>query len=188
MGIDRIERIALVVGPGSFTGLRVGLAFVKGMYAALDLDVVIIDTLELLALPVIGDHSYVCPMIDARKSEVYTAVYRAIGPIGKARPHAAEVVEEPKVLAPEALLDEVARFSPLFVGSGALCYRDLITEAVGEGHIASDEASSPSVEYLCRVASRLVPLSDEEVCSLEPLYIRSSDAELKRLKPIDPHA
>jgi tRNA threonylcarbamoyladenosine biosynthesis protein TsaB len=186
--IDRVERIALVEGPGSFTGLRVGLAFIKGLYAGLGVDVVTIGTLELLALPHLGGWAYVCPMIDARKREVYAAVYKGGETDGNVNPHFAETVLEPRVQAPKACLDEAEKFSPLFVGSGALRYRKLIADVWGEDSIAFGQAASPSVDYLCRIASRLKPLSDSEVRSLEPLYIRASEAELKRLKPIDPHA
>lgn len=186
--IDRVERIALVEGPGSFTGLRVGLAFVKGLYAGLDVDVVTIGTLELLALPHLGVRSYICPMIDARKQEVYAAIYRAGEAGGTAGAQIAETVIEPRVQAPEAFLDDAKEFSPLFVGSGAVSYRTLIADVCGEDSIAFDQAASPSVDYLCRIAPRIKPLADSEIYSLEPLYIRASEAELKRLKPIDPHA
>jgi tRNA threonylcarbamoyladenosine biosynthesis protein TsaB len=185
--IDEVDRIALVEGPGSFTGLRVGLAFVKGLYAGLDLDVVTIGTLELLALPQLARRPFVCPMIDARKQEVYAALYGSGDDAGKAAAPESKPVIKPRVQAPETFLDEVRGYSPLFVGSGTVSYRRLIADAFGEESIATGEVS-PSVDYLCRISSGLKPRSESEVRSLEPLYIRASEAELKRLKPIDPHA
>ncbi len=84
-----ITRIALVEGPGSFTGLRIGMAYAKGLAAALDVEIVTVGTLELLSLPFLrpdpgstvstsddtGKESAVCAMVDARKGEIYGAVY-----------------------------------------------------------------------------------------------------------------
>jgi tRNA threonylcarbamoyl adenosine modification protein YeaZ len=77
LAVGDIERVALVKGPGSFTGLRIGLAFVKGLVAALDADVVTVGTLELLAMPLLdaNQRRAVCAMVDARKEEVYGAIY-----------------------------------------------------------------------------------------------------------------
>lgn len=176
-----VGRIALVLGPGSFTGLRIGLAFVKGWYAGLGTQIVTKNTLELLALPYLDRWPVVCSMIDARKGEVYAAVYRS--ETGTQR-HEAEAVVEPRALAPVDLLAEVAPFSPAFIGSGALRYKEL----AGVNPIAEGDEALPSTEYLCRIATLLEPLGDEQIRSLEPFYLRPSGAKLKRLKPIDPHA
>jgi tRNA threonylcarbamoyladenosine biosynthesis protein TsaB len=177
-----ISRIALVQGPGSFTGLRIGLAYVKGLAAALDTEVVTVGTLKLLAMPLLKE-GIVCPMVDARKDEVYGALYRGAGD---------GVVEEivaPRAQAPEAFLKEVVRHDPLFVGTGAIRYRERVERAGGgaEALFAPEEAALPSTEYLCRIAPGLEPLAREALRSLEPLYVRPSNAVFKTLKPIDPH-
>jgi tRNA threonylcarbamoyladenosine biosynthesis protein TsaB len=213
---DDLERVALVKGPGSFTGLRVGMAYVKGLAAALGVEVVTVGTLELLAMPLLGvgsggepdgapgpngrsrAASAVCPLVDARKGEVYAAVYGA-GSGGEAAvaraggggevggPSAVPVLVEPRAQAPETFLETARRFDPLFVGTGVIRYRRLVEAVAGRAGIAPESAAFPSTVHLCRVAPSLVPLSSDAVRSLEPTYIRPSGAALKRLKPIDPN-
>ncbi len=176
--VGDVSRIALVEGPGSFTGLRVGMAYVKGLAAALDVDVVTTGTLELLAMPLLDptETTIICPMVDAHKNEVYAAVYG----YGK-------VLVRPCVVAPTPFLEATQKFDPLFVGSGAIRYRDLIDQTAGADRIAPQTASLPSTQYLAGIARDLEPLSRDALRTLEPMYLRPSDAEFKRLKPIDSH-
>ena len=183
----RIDRIALVIGPGSFTGLRVGLSYVKGLRAGLDADVVTIGTLELMALPQLDGGRTVCPMIDARKNEVYAAIYGTGASSGAGPACSAETLVEPRVQRPDDFLAEAAPYAPVFVGSGAAAYRDVIDRITGN-RIDVLNDNPPSTAYLCRIASRLAPLPEQEIRELVPCYIRASEAELKKLKPIDPHA
>jgi len=183
LGIEDVDRIALVSGPGSFTGLRIGMAFVKGIHAALEMDVVTMNALELLARPLFERGRLVCPMIDARKSEVYAALYRGgQSPGGRA---CVRILPE-RVLSPEVLLTELERTAEgpvLFVGSGSVCYRGLVESFEGiQKSFAGEEENRVSLPVFARLAAKLPPLSEEEILTLEPFYIRSSDAELKRLK------
>lgn len=94
-----IQAYGISVGPGSFTGLRIGLAFVKGLAIAQDKRLVPVSTLEVLAAELIAAHpgaAYYLPLLDAKKQEVYAALYRADRSIGPVLPRglyaAAEVV------------------------------------------------------------------------------------------------
>ena len=199
-----ITRIALVEGPGSFTGLRIGMAYAKGLAAALDVEIVTVGTLELLSLPFLrpdpgstvstsddtGKESAVCAMVDARKGEIYGAVYaRSRDGSGK---HSlsfglAELVS-PCAEAPGIFVGRAKQFDPLYVGSGTIQYRAALEEInTKPTRVASPEQAAPSTAYLCGIARELAPLSHEAVSSLEPRYVRSSDAVLKPLKPINPH-
>lgn len=191
LALDDVQRIAFVAGPGSFTGLRIGLAFVKGLHAASGIPVVAINSLELLALPLVRDYPLVLSMIDARKEQVYAALYRCSrsGEPGST----AEPVIEPAVVAPEIVLSEVARLPEfsgnggtlMCVGSGTLRYsRQIIDILGGRALQASDEMQSPSTDFLSVRAAAMTPVPEELLLSLEPFYIRSSDAELKRLKEV----
>jgi tRNA threonylcarbamoyladenosine biosynthesis protein TsaB len=181
--IENIDRAAVVSGPGSFTGLRIGMAFVKGMYAALGCDVVTMTGLELLAQALFEHGRLVCPMIDARKNEVYAALYR---PHKKATGRGCDSILKPRVQAAGDMLNEIAKTvsdAVLFAGSGARCYRELIESFDGiRKSFAGEDQDTVSLTVFSRLAASLTPLSKEEMLTLEPYYIRSSDAELKRLK------
>lgn len=183
MNIKNIDRLAIVSGPGSFTGLRIGMAFVKGIHAGLGIDVVTMTSLELLAHPLFGHSRLVCPMIDARKSEVYAALYRW-DEISK-NLHREELLPA-RVLSPTDLMqqiEQVAEEPVLFAGSGVQCCRELIESSTGiQASYAGEEENRISLRVFSQVAGKLKPLSNEEILTLEPFYIRSSDAELKRLK------
>ncbi|NIM20400.1 MAG: tRNA (adenosine(37)-N6)-threonylcarbamoyltransferase complex dimerization subunit type 1 TsaB [Candidatus Latescibacteria bacterium] len=181
--IRDVDRIALVAGPGSFTGLRIGMAFVKGIHAALATEVATMTSLELIAYPLLDNRCLVCSMIDARKSEVYAALYR----LGREKPdEGVEVVIPPKAVSPKIFLEALRKTtsSPvLFVGSGALRYRKRIDGCEGvRASFARGDANTASATVLASIAEKLTPLANEEILMLEPFYIRSSDAELKRLK------
>lgn len=179
-----LDRVALVSGPGSFTGLRIGMAFAKGLCAGLGTDLVVMSSLELLALPLLERDPVVCAMIDARKGEVYGAVYRA-GDDSRGR--RARTVIAPCVLPPRAMVGEAAAHSPVFVGSGALHYRRDVEDGASGCRIAGEESELPAVGLLAAVASALIPLDHAGVAALEPFYVRSTDAVFKPLKPVDPH-
>jgi tRNA threonylcarbamoyladenosine biosynthesis protein TsaB len=188
LSIENVNRIAVVSGPGSFTGMRIGMAFVKGMYAALGCDVVTMNGLELLVHALFEHGRLVCPMIDARKNEVYAALYRPQAEFGG---RGCEPILEPRVQSASDLLSEIERMvrePVLFTGSGVRCYRELIDSFGGiRKSFAGEEADAVSLPVFSRLAAALTPLSKEEMLALEPFYIRSSDAELKRLKSHKTH-
>jgi tRNA threonylcarbamoyladenosine biosynthesis protein TsaB len=184
LGAANLDRIALVTGPGSFTGLRIGMSFAKGLCAGLGTDLVTISSLELLALPLLAGDPVVCAMIDARKGEVYGAVYGAGDDSGGPR---ARTVIAPCVRPPRAMAEEAAGHSPVFVGSGALHYRVAVEEEAPGCRIAPEETALPSAGLLAAIASGLVPLDRTDVVALEPFYVRPIDAVFKPLKPVDPH-
>jgi tRNA threonylcarbamoyladenosine biosynthesis protein TsaB len=184
-----VDRVALVIGPGSFTGLRIGLAYVKGLYAALAMDVVTTSSLELLAMSSLVEHDTVCAMIDARKSEVYAAVYqRKVGPtrLGYGEPRL--VGDRPRAVAPDQFLASLEVRPMVFVGSGAARFRASIKRVFGDDASFESEAfNQPSAAVLCRAGRVLAPLGRDEILRLEPFYIRPSDAKLSSLGHIRTH-
>jgi tRNA threonylcarbamoyladenosine biosynthesis protein TsaB len=156
LAFGRLDRIAVTVGPGSFTGLRVGIAFAKGLAFALDRPAVGIGTLEALAAEAEG---LVFPAIDARRSQLYLQAFED----GRA------------LMAPDALTAEVAaaRLAELsqgrsftLVGSGAAL---LAGFAPAAKVIATDAADA-------RVVARLA--AAREPAPLRPLYLRAPHAKL----------
>jgi tRNA threonylcarbamoyladenosine biosynthesis protein TsaB len=113
--LNQIDAVAVSNGPGSYTGLRVGLASAKGLCFAMDKPLILLSTLEIMTYGMLKElgntYDYYCPMIDARREEVFTAMFNnqlvEIEP-----PHAA-------ILSPSFMSDFLARGQVLFFGSGA---------------------------------------------------------------------
>ena len=113
IGLDRLNAVAIINGPGSYTGLRVGLASAKGICYALGIPLICINTLYWMARGNINEEvDYICPMIDARRNEVYTALYDNNG----------NAVLEPTamILEANAFADYLDKKRIAFVGDGAV--------------------------------------------------------------------
>jgi len=170
-----MDAFAVVLGPGSFTGLRVGVATVKGLALATGKPVVGISSLAALAWRLPFAALPVCPLLDARKGEVYAALYQWTG-------EDFSVLLPPCVLPPERWLERLSG-DVLFVGDGAQSYRGLIAERLG-----GRARFAPWPAHTCRASNGLAPalemLRRGEHLSLEglvPTYIRPSEAELAEL-------
>ncbi len=180
-----VDRIAVVIGPGSFTGLRIGLAFAKGLHAAIGVEMVVMDSLRLLALPHLADTPTVCAMIDARRGEVYAAVYApASAAETDADAGAAREVGTPRAQAPDAFLDSLAAAPALFVGTGTLAHADRIRARFPGARLAGGAEAYPSTAHLAAIAHRMPALDKASIRTLEPLYLRPSGAERMRLRPL----
>jgi tRNA threonylcarbamoyladenosine biosynthesis protein TsaB len=118
-----VDAFAVVLGPGSFTGLRVGVATVKGLALATGKPALGVSTLQTLAMQVPFPRHPLCVLLDARKNEVYAGLYHCEG--GRPVPSRPEVV-----IAPEPLLDTLDG-ETLFAGDGSVAYRTLISRRLG---------------------------------------------------------
>jgi tRNA threonylcarbamoyladenosine biosynthesis protein TsaB len=146
-----LSRLAVGTGPGSFTGLRLGLAAARGLAFALDLPVAGVPTLHALAAGSPG----ALPVVDAGRREVF-----------------ALVEGEPTVCAPHELALETGT---LCVGDGALRYRTVLEERGAEIPPDDDERHLPRARFHAELASAFGPAD-----TVEPLYLRVPDAEQKR--------
>lgn len=171
-----LDVIGVTVGPGSFTGLRVGLATVKGLVAAVPtIKVVGVGTLEALVLG-IEEECLVGAALDARRGDVYAGLYRASGKPGRQR--AIECIEEPAALASADWARQLATrgASVTLVGAGALANRDAMSGILGEGaRFCSEEsaiADARQVGELTRRAALAGDFADPE--SLTPSYVQVS--------------
>jgi tRNA threonylcarbamoyladenosine biosynthesis protein TsaB len=159
-----IDLFAAARGPGSFTGLRVGLAAIDGFAAAHQKPKAGVSVLEALAWKVNIRDQRVVPMIDARRGEIYGGIYRRVGDT---------LIEEhpPVVLKPAEWLSCLPRDHLVFCGDGAIRYRAEI-DAVPEWTIESMDL------YLASAIAEMASLGLRG--SLEPLYVRRTDAEIAR--------
>lgn len=174
IGLDALSGLAVSIGPGSFTGLRIGLSTVKGLAYATGLPVVGISTLEALACTVAFAGAQVCPVLDARKQEVYAALFRC-------RSGAPVRIMEDAALAPEALCAKIRR-PTIFLGDGLAVYGELFRRLLGERMLVPPPPSRGArpawVAELGR--QRLLRGERDAVDALVPRYLRPSEAELKR--------
>jgi len=173
--IAHLDAIAVVQGPGAFTGLRVGLATAKGLSLATGCPLLGISSLQCLAMQLPFAGLPVCVLLDARKQEVYTATYRWEG----GYPHP---VSEERVVGPERLLVEVTS-ETLFVGNGAQLYRTLIVRKMGDrAHFAPTFMNLPRAAGAAVLALREWEAGRKfSADDLMPKYLRPSEAELNLL-------
>ncbi len=121
---ERLDLLACTVGPGSFTGLRIGVSTIKGLALATGKPIVGVSTLEALAMNALPSSHLICPMLDAQRNQVYAGLYR-MGPDNL------PTAERPDRLtsAPD-LLKELPEEEIVFLGDGALRYEKIICETI----------------------------------------------------------
>jgi tRNA threonylcarbamoyladenosine biosynthesis protein TsaB len=174
--IEEIDAFAAVVGPGAFTGLRVGVSTIKGLAQATGKPVIPVSALKALAMQVPDVDVPICAMLDARKGEVYSALFQW-------RSGLPEQIVSEHVASPEVVLDAIDG-NAVFIGDGCRAYRTLIIRRCAErarfvpwvaNHLRASSAAMLAHE-LYRNDEVLSPLE------LVPVYIRLSEAELNQIK------
>jgi len=169
---DQVSAVAIGLGPGSFTGLRIGMATAKGLAAAAAKHLIGISTLDMLAAQCFGS-LLIGSVLDARKKEVYAAFYRCD------TDGLSQRISEPVVTAPGLLAQEIKE-DVLLVGDGILLYHDIFAAALGPRlAVAPSPLHEPSAAVLGLLAGeKLQRGAMLDVNSASPLYVRASDAEL----------
>jgi tRNA threonylcarbamoyladenosine biosynthesis protein TsaB len=167
-----LDLIACGAGPGSFTGLRIGLATAKGLCFATGKPLVLVSSLATLAARA-PEGATVCATLDAYKSEVYAGLFRVEH--GKPVP-----LGDEQVLPPSALKAQLDALGPsvVVVGEGAHRYPE-----VGEGRTLLDYDVAPRPGDLARLAAVRADRNDfDDLAAAGPRYIRPSEPELQRMK------
>jgi tRNA threonylcarbamoyladenosine biosynthesis protein TsaB len=173
VSLDEIGLVAVDVGPGLFTGLRVGVATAKALAFALRVPMIGVSSLDLLAFPVRFSHRLIVATVDARRGELYYAFYRQV-------PGGVQRLSEHQLGTPDDLASELLASGEevLLVGGGAQRHAEAFVglakvELVAPGH------ASPSAEALVELAhARALREEFERPEAIEPIYLRRPDAEI----------
>ena len=184
---QQLGGIAVTCGPGSFTGLRIGLAAAKGLAQVLECPLVGIPTLDALAFNLVGSRSLICPILDARKQQVYTALYSTEPDQSGSRQGASERLAlrrltEYQALTVNDLLQLLAGYGhqPVtFLGDGVPVYGEILRDSLGERAVMATRAhnwlrASSVAELGLR---RIQAGEDDHWSGLNPVYLRASEAE-----------
>jgi tRNA threonylcarbamoyladenosine biosynthesis protein TsaB len=164
ISIKDLNAVGISLGPGSYTGIRVGLAAAKGLCYALKIPLITYTSLELIALSasnsVKDNHALYCPMIDARRMEVYTAIYDY---------HLQEIIRPAALVVNENSFAEVLEEHTIyFSGNGSIKFRGLVNNA--NAIFLNEELSSDS---LAKIAwEKFLGKKFENVGYAQPLYLK----------------
>ena len=170
--LDDIEYLAVVVGPGSFTGIRIGVASCKAMAEIKGLKVVPVYSLDSVAANEVENGNVICSMIDARNNQVYCGIYD--NKINKLEEYMADDIEN--VLLVLNKYDDI-----VFVGDGAVLHEDMIREKMVGKKIVFSSNNKQNAESLGIIAYKKIKNGEfTDPDSVVPVYLRNSQAE--RLK------
>jgi tRNA threonylcarbamoyladenosine biosynthesis protein TsaB len=172
--LSQVGGIAVGIGPGLFTGLRVGVETAKTLAQVAGVPIVGLTSLDALAYAVRYSSRRIAAVIDARRGEVFSAIYRAV-PGGVVRERGYEVHPADHLMAElQALPGEV-----LAVGNGAMLYRHVLEEIGSRIEFASSIVAHPDAAALVELAvPRFLREEHDRLFDVVPLYLRKSDAEI----------
>jgi tRNA threonylcarbamoyladenosine biosynthesis protein TsaB len=174
VALRQLAAIAVGLGPGLFTGLRVGVTTARMMAQTLRIPVIGVPSLDLIAYPLRHTSRIVVPVIDARRHEVFYACYRTV-------PGGVQRITSYEVRSPDALAGELAALGEdtLLAGDGALRYREELGR-LDRVELAGPGAASPSAAALVELASARYEREEfDPPADVHPLYLRRSDAEIE---------
>lgn len=173
ISLDQIDGFAVAAGPGSFSGIRIGLATAKGLAQNLAKPIVAVSALHALAFRVRFLEGLICPMIDALRSQVYTTLFR---------PGAddVEALSEPVAVAPAEWLAALPDTRIAFLGDGANRYAEQIVGA-GRGGWKVLPVTPYLAEAIAELGERRLERGEgARADEVDGLYIRASDAEIAK--------
>ena len=185
LNLSSIDVIATTAGPGSFTGLRIGAATAKGLGLALDKPLLPVPTVDSLACNLFGTDRLICPIMDARRQQVYTGIYQNTATLSVLTPQCvvplAEIVEKLNRIC----LEELEGQEVIFLGDGVPVYKEALRDLVkvpyllAPAHLSRQRAASTVV----RAAQLYAELGEKAFVSADdfrPEYLRVPQAERER--------
>ena len=177
LDLNTIDAIAIAGGPGSFTGLRIGSATAKGLGLALNKPIVSVPTVDALAYNLVGHRDYVCPLMDARRNQVYTGLYSFDG-------NTLKVLKEQCAVGIEEIIAFVNEQNQAvtFLGDGVLVFQKFIAEnckvpyTFAPAHLNKQRAGAVAALGMIHFSSGKYETAAEHA----PEYLRLSQAERER--------
>ena len=177
LDLNSLDAIAIAAGPGSFTGLRIGSATAKGLGLALDKPIIPVPTVDGLAYDLWGTDKIVCPIMDARRNQVYTGVYCYTD-------HRLDTVWEQDTMSIEALAEGLncLDHEVIFLGDGVAVYREkleallTIPFSFAPAHVNRQRAAAVAALAEVYYKEGKIQTAEEH----EPEYLRKSQAERER--------
>ena len=160
-----LDAVAVSKGPGSYTGLRIGVSTAKGLCYALEKPLIAIETLRMMAAGFAAEYpgypGLICPMIDARRMEVYTSIFNSN--LDVVEPTSAKIIDE------ESFSDLLSQHKITFIGDGAA----KCAEALQAPNAAFNDLNYNSSKYMCALAHEAyLSGSFEDVAYFEPFYLK----------------
>jgi len=172
--LEDLDGWAISLGPGSFTGLRIGVSTVKGLALATQKPVAGVSTLDVLAYQISSTPYLICPILDARKGEVYTAFYR-YGEGNDLKRQSGY-----RAIKPEDLMKDIQERT-IFIGDGVKTYRDYLKKSLESLAIFSPNSINfPHGSGVAKLGLELLRKGEFlDLANFTPLYVRPSEAEMK---------
>lgn len=181
LDLNTVDAIAVAAGPGSFTGLRIGSATAKGLAFALDKPIVPVPTVEGLAYQMYGTDALVCPIMDARRNQVYTGIYEFIYYEDKYDMH---VVKEQCAAAFDEIAEALNNLGRkvIFLGDGVPVFRERMAEVMQVPYtLAPAHRNRQSAACIAALGSLYYAQGKvESGADHAPVYLRLSQAERER--------
>lgn len=167
--LTKLEAIAVSKGPGSYTGLRIGVSAAKGLCFSLDIPLISIATLKSMASKYVGGYDYIIPVLDARRMEVYSAVFDR--DLNQIRETEAEIIDE------HAFGSYLHNKSVLVLGSGA----QKIKETLSAENVSFDTTCVPSSKEMVKLShEKYQERNFENVAYFEPYYLKDFMLQTKK--------
>ena len=172
-----IDAVALSQGPGSYTGLRIGASLAKGLCYGLNIPLIPVDTLQILCAAALAQQlpqeAVLCPMLDARRMEVYTSIYTR--ECARMRDIEAKIIDE------HAFEAELAEQAICFFGNGAAKCKEVIQSP----NAYFIDNVLPQAQYMGTLAEQLPQLDIKQVAYYEPFYLKEFVAAPSHIKGLE---
>jgi tRNA threonylcarbamoyladenosine biosynthesis protein TsaB len=187
LDLSTVDAIAVAAGPGSFTGLRIGSATAKGLAFAMEKPIVPVPTVDGLAYQMYGTDALVCPIMDARRNQVYTGIYEFVCEQGK---YDMRVIKGQCAVSFDEIAEALNALGRrvIFLGDGVPVFRERMTEVMQvEYSIAPPHRCRQSAAGIAALGSLYYAQGKWESAEVHtPEYLRLSQAERERAQGVKP--